>query len=1249
MQEDITIKIGADTAQARKAVENLTKEANELGKKANEIRVNRKAFTPEQVKDLKKEIEETALKCRALYFAEGNESARELSERLKEMHKAINSINKEAGDTNKTFLNIDLIASNLVSNLITKGAGAILSMAKAGVELNRQLEYADKKIQSISDKSSIEIESNISKISLDTGTDSIALRQGLYEVISAIGDVPEAYKVLNVANKLAITGFTDIANAVDGLTTVLNGYKLGLSQTDRVANIFVKTQKLGKITVDELSRNLSRSVPLAKQLGIGIEDIATAMATLTSVGVRAPEAETKLAGFFRNLFDESTELYKAFKKQTGVSARDYIKNGGEFIGIFEEIAKFDKSFGSMSMDGEAKTLIAIMTELTDKYRAFRKEISDTDNAIDKSMANMMDSQQASLARANEYWKKFAISLSKISSEVIAYIGDIVSHYDRVGEKEKNQRNELSERLNKTAFFLEQLQKGTKLTDKEQESLNENMIYFTAFAPDVSSAYTNITDTAEKYRKTLEEIVKTQIAVKETAKQAELSALQNNVDSAERNIKDIQDKIVNMFGFRYINNMGIDESSKYANLTYEDVKGKALPSNASLRQREEYNKLLMQLSFAEKNKALAKNNLDTFNAKQNGTYKEPELPKIEAEANNVATTNEVISEIKNNEDLKSQIESQYRNEQLRIEIEYNKERLAITKEFNEQMALLKGKGTQEEIKAIEEAYKSKMEQANFTKDYKSLDNKLRNTFYDNDNERKLNSDYLNSQKAFLLSDNQMRLEGLERDKLEKERIKSEEELKKSLDGMSSNLRNLSSLFQTIGENSNSTAVKNIANGLNVGSTVFDYLQKSESGKNLIGNILGTANIPKFENITMGSGIGSAISGALGGGTEGNIGSTVGSLAGTVIGGPVGSVVGGALGGAIGSVFGSKSKKKKKREERKRKKAQERLQKGLISGRYRWEDVIDEFNEELERSDLSYKIGMLDKISTNTNYDNILGTLESAKRGKDGVSMTALKELMPQYSESEIMDWFKAVTGGAVLNGDTLSTGEGKYGAIDLSALAQQITNTNRELEKSLKEVIKNIIDFSADSLASIVKDGFFDGIDDIGDGIEQMLANSIKNAFINTEVAKGLFNGLSDKVQDYITDMFKNDKNLGINIGIDNFENLTFEQYIESIKKYMELSDEKMEQIFNELGLNIDNLTNGIDKLNENMSKNVVQGIATNLWKQNLGIKEPVKVNSNITIDMPVTLSGKEMDRYIVKVVNDSINKSRRSGNGIGRG
>lgn len=573
-------------------------------------------------------------------------------------------------------------------------------------------------------------------------------------------------------------------------------------------------------------------------------------------------------------------------------------------------------------------------------------------------------------------------------------------------------------------------------------------------------------------------------------------------------------------------------------------------------------------------------------------------------------------------------------------------LKATEEYNKAMAALKENGTKEEIDAVKKAYEEAKREAETEKKIETLKNKKENTYYSTVKEKEANTEAIVAEISLTEAN-------AEKEKADKDAKDAQDKNTEALNRMSTNLRNLAGLFQAIGDNTSSTAIKNIANGLNIGSTIFDTLKGTEQGKKLIGDVLGSGAIPGFENFSMGAGIGGAISGALGGGAEGNIGSAVGALAGTFIpipgvGQAAGSIIGGALGSIGGSLFGRSKKKKAKREARKRKAAQERLQKGLISGQFKWQDVIEEYNEDLARMGMGNYLGMYDKVAANTNYDNILSDLEASK-GNYGVSMETLKKLMPQYDEQQIMDWFKSVAGGAVLNNGYLTTGEGKYGQVDISALAQQITTANRELEKTLKETIKGIIDFSADSLASVVKNGFFDGLDNLGDNIEKMLANSLKNAFINTEISKSLFNGLSDKVANYIKDMFKADGNLGIDLETGNLENLTFKQYIDLIKKYMEMSNEKLEDLFKELGLNMSNLTNSMDNLNKNMSKNVVSGIATNLWKQNLGLKEPVRIENNQTIEIPVVLNGKEMDRYIIKTVNNSMQRSRRSGNGIGRG
>lgn len=1253
MKEDIKLKIKVDTVEAKKDSKNffkeLEQEANGLGKKVSDIKLKKENFSKEQIVELRKEIENIALKAKTVYFSEGNKSAKELIDRLKEMHKVLGRNKSEIKNTEKLFTKMNVMIFATFQYIATKGIEAMKQLVSEGIKFSRELEYADKKIQSISDKSSIEIQSNIGKLSLETGTDAIELRNGLYEIISAVGDVDEAYDLLKTSNKLAITGFTDIGNAVDGLTTVLNAYQMQLSEADRIANVFVKTQKLGKITVDEFARDLAQSVPYATQLGIKIEEIGSAIALLTSRGVKPAQAETQLASFLRNILDDNNELAKELNKSFGMSIKEYIQNGGDLIKIIEEISNIEnrlgKSITSFSMDSEAKAFILTLKDGKETYKNFYKEISNGNNIIDKSMASMMNSHKAALDRAKTYWQELGRTAGNTANQIISYLGDIITGFDR----EVSATTILNSNLKQSLQTLQELGSKNNKTAEEQKDLNEALNFLSVIAPEISEAYRNWCEAGGDYAEVLKLIEERQKKVNDISNQMSLKNFDKDISNLEKELTKTQAKIRKM--------AIVDAKTGLMLSTEEQVKRGIMSETSNSDKFLEYTEL--------KNAEKELQNLLSDKKKSRKQYVDKILGKtgindvIEA-GKNISAIGELdlspqSSSIKSEEELeklKEEKEKEYKKRELEIETAYNNARLKATKTYNEQMSALKGKGTEEEIKAIREAYQKSLNQAEYNKDIADIDNKMNNTYYSTENEKELNNKYLQSQKDFLKENNLMELEDEERRKLEEERTEAEKKLKESLDNVSSNLRNLSSLFQTIGDNTNSTSLKNLANIGSLGSTIFDTIRKSSQGEKLLGQLFGTDGVSEMlglENFAMGAGIGSALSGALGGGTEGNIGSTLGSAVGTIVGGPVGSVVGGALGSAVGSVFGRKSKKKKKREERKRRAAQERLKQGMISGQFKWADVLQEYNEDLQRAGMGEYIGLLDKVSVNTDYDNVRSILNGAKRGADGVSMSALKQLMPQYTESQIMDWFKSITGGAVLNGDTLSTGEGKYGAIDISALAQQVTNANREMEQSLKETIKNIIDFSADSLAQVVKEGFFDGLDNLGDNIEKMIANSLKNAFLNTEISKNLFNGLSDKVAEYIKDMFKNDANLGIDLETGSLENLTFKQYIDLIKKYIEMSSDKLEDLFGELGLNIDNLTQSMDALNKNMSKNLVSGIATNLWKQNLGIKEPYKINQNIHLEIPVTLNGKEMDRYIIKTVNGSLQRSRRSGNGIGRG
>ena len=117
----------------------------------------------------------------------------------------------------------------------------------------------------------------------------------LYQIISAgAKDSTEAIETLTASNKLATAGITDVATAADGLTNVMNAYSLAANQASDVSDTLFIAVKAGKTTVDELSGAIGNVAPLASSAGVSFQEVAAALATITSQGIDTRRATTGL-------------------------------------------------------------------------------------------------------------------------------------------------------------------------------------------------------------------------------------------------------------------------------------------------------------------------------------------------------------------------------------------------------------------------------------------------------------------------------------------------------------------------------------------------------------------------------------------------------------------------------------------------------------------------------------------------------------------------------------------------------------------------------------------------------------------------------------------------------------------------------------------------------------------------------------------------------------------------------------------
>lgn len=143
------------------------------------------------------------------------------------------------------------------------------------------------------------------------------LADGLYQVISASIPAQDAMGVLEVSARAAAAGLSDTFTSVDAITSVLNAYAMSADEAGRVSDIMFKTVERGKTTFPELSQNIGDVVSTAATAKVPFEELSAAIATLTKVGVRTPEAVTALNQAILTFIDPSDEAAK-LAKQLGI-------------------------------------------------------------------------------------------------------------------------------------------------------------------------------------------------------------------------------------------------------------------------------------------------------------------------------------------------------------------------------------------------------------------------------------------------------------------------------------------------------------------------------------------------------------------------------------------------------------------------------------------------------------------------------------------------------------------------------------------------------------------------------------------------------------------------------------------------------------------------------------------------------------------------------------------------------------------
>lgn len=299
---------------------------------------------------------------------------------------------------------------------------------KQGVSDARDLDTAIRQVTTLTDENILpteELKKTTKRISNESGIMQKEVANAMYEALSSGVKTEDVVGFTEQGLKLTKAGFTDLPTVIDATTTALNAYGDKAFDVGKIQDIMVKTQDLGKITVDEFGKSMGRVIPTAAAAGVNLDQLGAGYALLTSRGMRAEQATTNLNSMLAELSATGSKSDQALRQSTGKSFSELTaegKNVGEVLAIIQENAsqaglKLADMFGNMNAGKAAQSLAQGGPEA---FTGTLSQMQNSDGSVDKNYEKMMGDEMAH-AKAVEQLRNAFIDMGAAVTPVLTTI------------------------------------------------------------------------------------------------------------------------------------------------------------------------------------------------------------------------------------------------------------------------------------------------------------------------------------------------------------------------------------------------------------------------------------------------------------------------------------------------------------------------------------------------------------------------------------------------------------------------------------------------------------------------------------------------------------------------------------------------------------------------------------------------------------------------------------------------------------
>lgn len=429
-----------------KQIENTSEKLNRL--KSVQQQVNeqfaRGEISEGQYRAFQREIEKTQGQLNNLRskLDETNASINKHTTAWGKMQERLSSVGNNLRDVGQRMQSVGQSMATSMGATATAIGGALGFAVKKSMDFEAQLD----RVGAVAGATPAEIK-KLEKAALDLGASTsksaTEVAQGM-EIMAAMGyNTNQILAAMPGIIAAAEASGEDMALVADTVSAALNSFGLEAAEAARVADVLAQAANDSAAGVQDMQYTFKYAAPVARTLGISLEQLAAATEIMSNAGIRGEQAGTTLRAALIRLSDPPKEA-AAMLKELGVRITD---SSGKMLPFNQIIAQLSKSTEKMSNAQKlaalstifgteaASGMLTVIEAGPEKFDELTKSLQNSAGASQEAAKQMKDNLKGSLEELQGAFETAQITignaLAPAIEKVAGYIQNLINWFNNL--------------------------------------------------------------------------------------------------------------------------------------------------------------------------------------------------------------------------------------------------------------------------------------------------------------------------------------------------------------------------------------------------------------------------------------------------------------------------------------------------------------------------------------------------------------------------------------------------------------------------------------------------------------------------------------------------------------------------------------------------------------------------------------------------------------------------------------------------